>query len=120
MKKLILLSLLFSAAAYAQPPLILKAEANLKTNQLFDIAVTIRHPDSGWDHYANEWIVLGDDGKEIAKRTLYHPHVNEQPFTRYVRDVVIPADVNKVTITAKCNKGHESQPYTLIDKKAKQ
>ncbi len=56
MKKLILLSLLYSAAAYAQPPLILKAEAGLKANQFFDIAVTVRHPDSGWDHYESEWI----------------------------------------------------------------
>ncbi len=120
MKKLILVSILFSASVYAQPPVVLKAEANVKTNQLFDIAVTIRHPDSGWDHYANEWIVVSGDGKEIAKRTLYHPHVNEQPFTRYVRDVVIPKDVTKVTITAKCNKGHESIPYVLIDKKDKQ
>ena len=120
MRKLILLFLLFSVPVYAQPPLILKAQANLKTNQLFDIAVTIRHPDSGWDHYANEWIVVAGDGKEIAKRTLYHPHVNEQPFTRYVRDVVIAVDVTKVTITAKCNKGHESKPYILINRKDKQ
>jgi hypothetical protein len=120
MKKLILLSLLFCSVAHAQPPLILKAQANLKTNQLFDVAVTIRHPDTGWDHYANEWIVVTADGKEIAKRTLYHPHVNEQPFTRYVKDVVIPVDVSRVTISAKCNKGHESKPYILIDRKNKQ
>ena len=119
MKKLILLLLLISSVAKAQPPIILKAEAILKTNQLFDIAVTIRHPDTGWDHYASEWLVIGDDGKEIAKRTLYHPHVNEQPFTRYVRDVVIPADIKKVTVVAQCNKEHKSQPYILINKEKK-
>ncbi len=58
---------------------------------------------------------VDDDGKEITKGTLHHSHVNEQPFTRYVRDVVIPSDVNKVTITAKCNKGHETKAYVLID-----
>lgn len=120
MKKLILLSLMLSTSVYAQPPQVVKAEASLKTNQLFDVSVTIRHPDTGWDHYANEWIVLDGDGKEIAKRTLYHPHVNEQPFTRYVRDIVIPADVSKVTITAKCNKGHDSKPYVLMGKENKQ
>tara|TARA_R110002049_G_scaffold252263_1_gene426818 strand:- start:131314 stop:131643 length:330 start_codon:yes stop_codon:yes gene_type:complete len=104
----------------AQPPLIVEAKATLKTNQLFDIAVTIRHPDSGWEHYANEWIVESVDGKEIARRTLSHPHVNEQPFTRYVRDVVIPADVKKVTIRAKCNSGDESPAYVLIDRGVKQ
>jgi hypothetical protein len=120
MKKLIPLTLLFSASVYAQPPMILKAEASVKTNQLFDIAVTIRHPDSGWDHYAKEWVVIDGEGNEIAKRTLYHPHVHEQPFTRYVRDVVIPADTNKVSVKAKCNNGHESKLYVLIDKEDKQ
>ena len=116
MKKIIPLFLLFSASVSAQSLMILNAHANLKTNQLYDIEVTIRHPDTGWDHYANEWIVVADDGKEIAKRTLYHPHVDEQPFTRYARDVVITADANKITITAKCNKGHESKPFVLMDK----
>lgn len=112
-----LLSILFSASVYAQPPQVVKADASLKSNQLFDIAVTIRHSDTGWEHYASEWVVEDGEGKEIAKRTLYHPHVNEQPFTRSIRDVLIPADANKITIKAKCNKGHESQPYVLIDKK---
>ena len=120
MKKLILLSLILSNSVYAQPPQIVKAEASLKTNQLFDIAVTIRHPDTGWDHYANEWIVVDGDGKEIAKRTLYHPHVNEQPFTRSIRDVLISTDENKIIIKAICNKGHESKPYILINKEEQQ
>ena len=116
MKKLISLLLLVSGPVYSQPPSILKAEAQLKTNQIFNIAVTLRHPDTGWDHYASEWIVIADE-EEIAKRTLYHPHVNEQPFTRSLRDVLIPADVSKVVIKAKCNQGHDSKPYVLIDKK---
>ncbi|MDW3095186.1 MAG: hypothetical protein R8G33_05910 [Gammaproteobacteria bacterium] len=119
MKKLLLL-LVMSASAYAHPPQILKAEAKVKTNQLFNIAVTIRHADTGWDHYANEWVVIANDGKEIAKRTLYHPHVNEQPFTRNLSDVSLPIDASKITIKAKCNKGHESNSYVLIDKKDQQ
>jgi hypothetical protein len=56
----------------------------------FDIAVTLRHADSGWDHYANRWEVLGPDGAVLATRVLYHPHVNEQPFTRSLQGVAIP------------------------------
>ncbi len=37
MKKLILLSLMLSTSVYAQPPQVVKAEASLKTNQLFDV-----------------------------------------------------------------------------------
>ena len=48
----------------------------------FDIDVTLRHADTGWDHYANRWEVIGPDGRVLATRVLYHPHVNEQPFTR--------------------------------------
>ena len=48
----------------------------------FDIDVTLRHADTGWDHYANRWEVLAPDGSVLATRVLAHPHVNEQPFTR--------------------------------------
>ncbi len=106
----------FSSTVLAQPPLIVKAEAISKSNQLHDIAVTIRHSDTGWDHYANEWVVIVDDEHELAKRTLYHPHVNEQPFKRFVRDVLIPADAKSIKIYAQCNKGHKSVAYVLINK----
>ena len=47
---------LLSINALAHPPVIIKAEAIVQTNQLFDIAVTIEHGDTGWEHYANEWV----------------------------------------------------------------
>ncbi|MEZ4559951.1 MAG: hypothetical protein R2854_26500 [Caldilineaceae bacterium] len=33
-------------------------------------------------------------------RVLLHPHVNEQPFTRSLGNVVIPADVDTVVVRA--------------------
>ncbi len=107
---------LLAAEVHAQPPVIVEAKAQLKSNQLFDIAVTIRHPDTGWEHYANEWVIIADGKNQLAKRTLYHPHVNEQPFTRFSRDVAIPADVKRVTVQAKCNQGHESSVYVLLSR----
>jgi len=62
--------------------------------------VTLKHNDTGWDHYADAWRVVTTNGKEIAKRTLYHPHENEQPFTRSLGDVQIPANVNEVFVEA--------------------
>lgn len=111
---------LFSTQLYAQPPIILKAEAIAKTNQLFDIAVTLRHPDTGWDHFANEWVVIVNGDKQIAKRKLHHPHVNEQPFKRYVRDVKIPEEAQIVEVYAQCSKGHKSTSYVLLDKTEQQ
>ena len=117
MSKWAIVLFLFSTQLYAQPPIILKAEAIAKTNQLFDIAVTLRHPDTGWDHFANEWVVIVNGDKQIAKRKLHHPHVNEQPFKRYVRDVKIPDDAQTVEIYAQCNKRHKSTAYVILSKK---
>jgi len=65
--------------------------------------VTLRHEDSGWDHYANRWEVLTPEGTVLATRVLYHPHVDEQPFTRSLSDVEIPANLDQVVV-----RGHDS------------
>ena len=62
--------------------------------------VTLRHGDEGWDHYADAWRVVGPDGTVYGTRTLYHPHVEEQPFTRSLSGVQIPDDVTEVSIEA--------------------
>lgn len=62
--------------------------------------VTVRHGDTGWDHYADAWRIVGPDGTVFGTRTLYHPHVNEQPFTRSLSGVKIPAGVTSVTVEA--------------------
>ena len=63
--------------------------------------VTVQHADTGWDHFANAWEILSPDGTILATRVLYHPHVNEQPFTRSLSGVEIPASIQTVTIQAK-------------------
>jgi hypothetical protein len=68
----------------------------------FDIAVTLRHADSGWDHYANRWEVLGPTGEILARRVLHHPHVDEQPFTRSLNDVALPANLTWIRV-----RGHD-------------
>lgn len=61
--------------------------------------VTLRHADTGWEHYADWWRVRTQDGKEIARRVLYHPHVNEQPFTRALDSAVkIPDGIDAVIV----------------------
>lgn len=62
--------------------------------------VTVRHADTGWDHYANRWDVIGPDGAVLGTRTLLHPHENEQPFTRSLGGVSIPDGIKTVTIRA--------------------
>lgn len=62
--------------------------------------VTVRHDDSGWDHYADKWIVLAPDGTVLGTRTLYHPHVDEQPFTRSLSGVAVAETISEVTVRA--------------------
>ncbi len=71
-----------------------------QTGGTWTFEVTIRHPDTGWDHYADGWAVLAPDGTQLGYRTLHHPHENEQPFTRSLSDVSIPAGITEVQIRA--------------------
>ena len=66
--------------------------------------VTLRHADEGWDHYADRWEIRDGEGTVLATRVLAHPHVDEQPFTRSLGGVKIPAGLNRVTVAA-----HDSQ-----------
>lgn len=62
--------------------------------------VTLRHGDTGWDHFADKWQVIGPDGAVLGERVLAHPHVDEQPFTRSLSGVELPAGVTMVEIRA--------------------
>lgn len=69
--------------------------------------VTVRHPDEGWDDYADGWdvvtpddTVLKPDSSAKYTRVLLHPHVNEQPFTRSQSGIIIPLGVTKVRVRA--------------------
>ena len=69
--------------------------------------VTVEHPDTGWEDYADGWDVVLPDGTVLKPdadspftRLLLHPHVNEQPFTRSQSGIVIPDDVTQVTVRA--------------------
>jgi hypothetical protein len=74
--------------------------------------VTLKHADTGWEHYADAWRVLSPSGEELGKRVLYHPHVDEQPFTRSLGNINIPADLTEVYIEAH-DKVHGWNPQRL-------
>ncbi len=63
-------------------------------------SVTLEHADSGWEHYADAWRVVSEDGTVYGTRTLAHPHENEQPFTRSLSGIAIPKAVTAVYIEA--------------------
>ena len=65
----------------------------------YRFSVTVKHGDTGWDHYADAWEVVGEDGTIYVKRVLAHPHVNEQPFTRS-GSATVPEGVKSVIVRA--------------------
>jgi hypothetical protein len=76
--------------------------------------VSISHPDTGWEHYADGWEVLDATGKRLGYRELFHPHVDEQPFTRSLRNVMIPDGTTEVFIRASCNRdGWSEQTFRV-------
>lgn len=87
-------------AAMAGEADVVEAKAQRGADGSYRFDVTVRHADTGWDHYADRWEVLAPDGTVLGTRTLLHPHVEEQPFTRSLSGVRIPEDVAEVTIRA--------------------
>jgi hypothetical protein len=75
-----------------------KVEAESRATYRFE--VTIRSDDTGWDKYADKWEVVSPDGTVLGTRVLAHPHETEQPFTRDLSGVEIPATIKQVRIRA--------------------
>ncbi|MEM8728292.1 MAG: hypothetical protein AAGF79_00115 [Pseudomonadota bacterium] len=98
---LLLLLVVIAAPAAADDPVI-EAVTAQDTGSGWTFDVTLSHPDTGWDHYADGWRVLSMEGEELGLRVLYHPHVNEQPFTRSLSGVEIPEGQTQVRVQARC------------------
>ena len=79
---------------------VIEVRANRSGSGTYTFNVTVGHGDTGWDHYADRWEVLASDDKIIATRVLLHPHVSEQPFTRSLSGITIPAGETVVTVRA--------------------
>lgn len=90
------------AAALADDAVIEAVEAR-KSGSDWSFSVTLSHGDTGWDDYADGWRVVTEDGTELGLRVLYHPHVDEQPFTRSLGGVSIPDGVEQVFVEARTN-----------------
>ncbi|WP_127113580.1 hypothetical protein [Shimia sediminis] len=98
-----MIPLLFLAVpVFADAPVVEDVRASHSgTSWRFD--VTLTHPDTGWDHYADGWRVELPSGEVLGVRELLHPHVTEQPFTRSLSGVAIPDDTKTLHIRARDN-----------------
>lgn len=89
-----------AGAARADAPRVVHAEASSNGDSTYTVSATVRHGDTGWDHYADNFEVLAPDGTLLDLRVLYHPHVDEQPFTRSTDGVKVPAGIKSVVVRA--------------------
>jgi hypothetical protein len=78
---------------------VIAAKATNAGGNTWQVSATVEHADEGWEHYANSFEVLGPDSVVLETRVLFHPHVNEQPFTRSV-SVTVPEGVTQITVRA--------------------
>jgi len=69
-------------------------------NGQYDLDVTIRSKDTGWERYADRIEASGPDGAVLGTRVLEHPHDDEQPFTRDLYELHVPAGIAKITVRA--------------------
>jgi len=110
---LVLALLTAPLATLADAPVVTQTVATETARGVWTFSVTIRHPDTGWDDYADGWAIEDAAGTELGFRLLVHPHVNEQPFSRSLGGVAIPADVKKVFIRPRDLTGFSSDLFEV-------
>ena len=90
-----------SGPALAGEADVVSARATHGADGTWRFEVTIRHADTGWDHYADRFEIIDPKtGRELARRVLFHPHVNEQPFTRSLTGARLPKGQGEVLVRA--------------------
>jgi len=99
MRFLMVFVLLFSTATFASEIDIVHVVLTNNSGS-WRADVTLKHADTGWKHYADGWRIVDEQGNVLANRVLYHPHVNEQPFTRSLSGFNIPKDENIIFVEA--------------------
>lgn len=97
---LLLLALSMAGLSYGGEADVIEVKVVKSGEDTYQFQVTVLHDDEGWKHYANKWDIVAPDGTVLGTRTLYHPHVGEQPFTRSLSGVKIPKTISTVTIRA--------------------
>lgn len=95
-----LFALACATGAQAGEADVIAATATQDMRGTWTVSATILHADTGWEHYADRFDVLDEEGNLLGSRTLFHPHVDEQPFTRSLSALAIPDEVTVITVRA--------------------
>lgn len=85
-------------------PDVIDVRVHARSDGLFDFDATISSPYDTPQRYADAFRVMSTEGMQFGERTLFHDHASEQPFTRDLYGVAIPAGINTVVIQARDKK----------------
>ncbi len=95
---------LAQAKALQKYPDVVGAKVTPRGGDHFDFDVTVSSPYDTPQRYADAFRVVGAKGQVYGERKLLHDHAGEQPFTRDLHGVAIPAGVRRVTVEARDQK----------------
>lgn len=106
------LAVVLTSLSQAQPapvrdtlfPDVVSAKVRAAGKGRFDFDVTISSPYDSPRRYADGFRVVAPSGDVLGERTLWHDHQDEQPFTRDLHGVVVPAGIRSVRIQARDQK----------------
>lgn len=84
--------------ALQQYPDVVSVDVDVESDGTYRFEVTISSPYDSPERYADAWRILAPDGTQLAIRELLHDHANEQPFTRSLSGVELPAGIETVTV----------------------
>ena len=85
-------------------PEVVDARVYAKSDNRFNFDVTLSSPYDTPQRYADAFRVMSTEGVSFGERKLLHDHGGEQPFTRDLYGVVIPAGIDTVVIQGRDKK----------------
>jgi hypothetical protein len=85
-------------------PSVVNVKVQARQGDTFDFDVTVSSPYDSAQRYADGFRVLALDGKVLGERKLWHDHAGEQPFTRDLYGVAVPAGQRSVVVEARDQK----------------
>jgi len=82
-------------------PDVLQVQVTPRGGGRYDFAVTVSSPYDTPQRYADAFRVTDEQGRVLGERILLHDHAGEQPFTRELLGVQVPAGVRRVQVQAR-------------------
>lgn len=85
-------------------PDVIDVKVQARGGDRFDFDVTVSSPYDTPQRYADAFRVMSAAGVQYGERKLLHDHASEQPFTRDLYGVSVPAGVRAVVVQARDQK----------------